>query len=85
VLPVLKSDDGWRLVYWFETPCSPPLKWMERASSAWPALFFALNFMEEMLNYRGDATARAGKLTSEIDTEFGEAIKQGGTAEGDEE
>lgn len=76
VLPRLESDNGYRLDYLFETPCSPPLKWLKQASSLWPALLFELSFLGDMPNYRGEATARAGELTSQVDTEFGEALKR---------
>lgn len=78
VLPRLESENSFRLDYFFETPISPPLKWMQKVSASWPLLLFELSFLEEMLSYRGEATARAGKLTSKVDTEFGNTVESGG-------
>jgi hypothetical protein len=73
----LDTDEPGYLLYLFETPNLPPLEWMKNASLRWPTLRLEMTFQEEMLSYRGDASACAGTLTTEVDTTFGDSIKAG--------
>ena len=36
--PRLNTDEAGRLIYFFQTPNSPPLAWIQNASSRWPTL-----------------------------------------------
>lgn len=67
------------LVYVFDTPWNPPIKWMENVSKKFPMLKFLLECTEEMGNFVGNATAINGKVEEDFDQmnvgEYYEVIK----------
>lgn len=65
----IQSEYPDRICYMFETPWSPPLKLLGHASLNWLALTFGISYMDEVLNFKGEAIVRAGK----VDNHFMEA------------
>lgn len=58
----LKIETAERLLYWFETPWSPPFQLLQRISVDWHSLVFVNCFVNEDESRWGDATAKNGLL-----------------------
>lgn len=60
--PVLIDEWEGGVLYEFDTPWSPSVRFVETVSRAWPTLVFVLDYEEPGDGYKGLARAQAGTL-----------------------
>lgn len=73
----IQSESPSEIVYMFETPWAPPLGLLRHASLNWPTLTFGISYMDEVLNFKGEATVKAGKVDNQLTEAEWEEEKEG--------
>lgn len=58
---LIYGDEGY-LHYTFDSPWSPPIKWLKKVSAMYPDLNFSLKYDEPGMGFMGIAKARNGEV-----------------------